>query len=191
MLGLFSCGEKPAPKLEDAKIERTVKPVVLLNLAGDDVQVPDFSKSNCQVIVFSRVDCPISNRYAMEVRRIVAEYAPKGIGFHMVYVDPDETPELINKHRQEYGYDFSALRDTKHRLVKLTKATVTPEVVVFCCDEGMVYRGRIDDQYVDFGKQRRQPNKRDLRDVLSSIVAGTIPAFSSTKAIGCYIEELE
>ena len=36
----------------------------------------------------------------------------------------------------------------------------------------LVYRGRIDDRYVDFGTARAAPTTRDLEQVLDAIVAG-------------------
>ncbi len=158
------------------------------NLAGQGVDVPTFSESDTAVFVFSRIDCPISNRYAVELNRIVREFSTKGIEFTLVYVDPDESAEAIRKHLAEYSHLARAYRDPEHNLVKLVGATVTPEVAVFCRNRGMVYRGRIDDQYVDFGKQRAQPNQRDLRETLTQILAKKIPKFRSTKAIGCYID---
>ena len=82
-----------------------------------------------------------------------------------------------------------AVIDHARRAVALSGATVTPEAAVWAEGSGLVYRGRIDDLYVDFGKQRVEPSQRDLREVLDAILSGEIPPFRSTKAIGCYIEE--
>src|SRR5215470_14739036 len=83
--------------------------------------------------------------------------------FELVYVDPAEPSEEIRQHLHDFGYHIAALRDNEHALVKMTGAKVTPEAAVFVpAPSGapgdlvgtgrMVYRGRIDDQYVDFGK---------------------------------------
>jgi len=53
-----------------------------------------------------------------------------------------------------------------------------------------VYRGRIDDWYVDFGEARPAPVERDLRDVLGAIVGGDRVRFRSTTAVGCPIPDL-
>ncbi len=72
---------------------------------------------------------------------------------------------------------------------------MTPEAVVYARDEGgayrMTYRGRVNNQYVDFGKWRREPTKRDLREILERLRSGKRSelAFTETKAIGCYIGE--
>jgi hypothetical protein len=50
-----------------------------------------------------------------------------------------------------------------------------------------MYRGRIDDLYVDFGQRRNAPTKRDLRMVLDAIAAGKAVQYSTAKAVGCFI----
>ena len=56
------------------------------------------------VLLFTRTDCPISNRYAPEIRRVYSRYHDRGVSFYLVYPDRDETPETIEKHRAEYSY---------------------------------------------------------------------------------------
>jgi hypothetical protein len=141
------------------------------------------------VYVFTRTDCPISNRYAPEVKRIYDRYAGPSMEFILVYPDRDLTPEAREKHRVEYGYPMGAIGDPKHELVRKTGARVTPEAAVFVGSH-LVYRGRIDDRYVDFGQSRATPSKHDLADVLAAIQAGQVPPFEETKAIGCAIDDL-
>ena len=54
----------------------------------------------------------------------------------------------------------------------------------------MVYRGRIDDRFVDFGKTRPEPTQRDLEAALRGVLDGTHKDLVTTKAIGCYIADL-
>jgi hypothetical protein len=116
------------------------------------------------------------------------------MAFWLVYPDPAETPEAIRRHQREFGLVFHALRDPQHELVRVTQATVTPEAAVFVAGPSgprMVYRGRIDDRYVDFGRARPSPTTRDLRAVLEALASGTTPAPRTTTAIGCFIPPLE
>lgn len=142
------------------------------------------------MFVFARSDCPISNRYAPEVRRLYEEYSPRGVAFWLVYPDPDETGESIRGHLESYGYPLEALRDARHRLVALTGAEVTPEAAVFLADGELVYRGRIDDRYVNFGMARPEPRRRDLEEVLEAVAAGRRPEPRTAPAVGCAIREL-
>jgi len=54
-----------------------------------------------------------------------------------------------------------------------------------------VYRGRIDDRYVDFGRARAAPTSRDLREVLQALARGGPVAPRTTAAVGCSIPQLE
>jgi hypothetical protein len=81
------------------------------------------------------------------------------------------------------------MRDVDLKLVKATGVTVTPEVALMKGTE-LLYRGRIDDRYVDFGKDRPQPTRRDLDVALDQAIAGKPIAVRETRAIGCYLAEL-
>ena len=141
------------------------------------------------VIIFVRPDCPISNRYAPELKQIHDRYGEQGIGFYLVYPGPGISPESIDQHRREYSYPMPGLRDPDFRYVRLAGAKVTPEVAVFV-GRRLVYRGRIDDRYVDFGRVRPNPTQHDLADLLAIVVAGKPVSFHETKAIGCSLEDL-
>ena len=138
------------------------------------------------VLLFVMTDCPISNRYAPEVRRLHDEFAG-AVRFWLVYVDAQRPAGELREHRDSFGYPFRGLRDVDGALAALAGATVTPEAAVFDAAQRMIYRGRIDDRYVAFGVARRAPRTRDLQDRLRRLVAGETLAFSKTRAVGCYI----
>jgi hypothetical protein len=139
------------------------------------------------VFVFTTTDCPISNRYAPEIQRLVTKFGT--VKFVMVYPVASDTPEWIDAHRKKFAYAMEFRRDEKHELVKKTGVTVTPEVAVMK-DGRMVYRGRIDDRYVDFGNDRPQPTVRDLERSLDAIIAGRPVPVSQTRAVGCILSDL-
>ncbi len=168
--------------------------VRVFDLAGRAVDPLASAHSQPTVFIFTRTDCPISNRYAPEIERIHEEFRTSRIAFWLVFVDPNESPEAIRSHVSEYGYGMGVLRDLGHALVRLTGVRVTPEVAVFvpsASEPKMVYRGRIDDKYVDFGKERPQPTTHDLERVLKAIVEGKSSKAETTHAVGCFISDLE
>ncbi len=147
------------------------------------------------VILFVAVECPISNRFAPAVNRIYGDFESNDFAMWTVYTDDLYTTDQIEKHRTDYQYKIPALIDFDRKLAKYCGASVTPEAVVFVRDESeqyrMVYRGRVNNQYVDFGKWRPEATKQDLREILESIRIGKSKdiAFQTTRAIGCYIGE--
>jgi hypothetical protein len=190
---LGCAGENGARSSQQPRAAKELAPprVVLLDLEGNAVDLWKDGSARATVVVFARTDCPVSNRFAPEIRRLHQRYEPRGVRFFLVYVDPDEQPEAIRRHLSEYGYTCRALRDPKHALVAQCNATVTPEAVVFDGRQAMTYRGRINDLYIDLGQARPQPTTRDLADAIESTLAGKPVATARTKAVGCIISDLE
>jgi len=143
------------------------------------------------VFVFTSTDCPISNRYAPEIRRIAEDFGPKGVVFRLVYPGRSEDAKAIRDHMTAYAYTgiFEAVRDPKLALAKFAGATITPEAAVVVGGR-VVYRGRIDDRFVDLGRERPAPTERDLFDALTAIVAGKPAPHATTQAVGCFISDL-
>jgi AhpC/TSA family len=153
----------------------------------DPFQAP--SGTRAVVLTFVSVDCPISNRYAPELRRLYDRFASQGVLFRLIYPNPAESPDAIRRHLEEYGYRGQALRDPRHALVKIANVTVTPEAAVYAMSGTLVYRGRIDDRYVNPGLQRPQPTRRDLKDALSAVLAGKPVLQARAPAVGCFISD--
>jgi hypothetical protein len=140
-------------------------------------------------LFFIRTDCPVSNRYAPVMEHLYEAFHDKGIDFRLVYVERDLTPAQMEAHRREYGYTIPALADPDRRYVQLAHARMTPEAAVFVQGK-LIYRGRIDDRYLDYGKTRPEPSRHDLEDVLTEIVAGKTLRPRETKGFGCAISDL-
>ena len=155
----------------------------------DALQAP--AGTNAIVFLFTSTDCPISNRYAPEVRRIAETFASKGVVFRLVYPYPGDDAAAIREHMTAFSYAgvVEAVRDPQHALVKFVGATITPEVAI-AAGGRIVYRGRIDDRYVDLGRERPAPTRRDLFDALTAIVAGKPAPHATTQAVGCFISDL-
>jgi len=169
-----------------ARGQENIRPSSFVDIAGiKHTLVP--SKDKATVLFFMVQDCPIANYYSWEINAIVKDNAGKGIRFFVVHVDPELTPEAARDHAKEYGLKCPILMDAKHELVKATGATITPEAAVLTPDGKVAYLGRIDDRYVDLGKRRIEPNRRDVREALSAILAGQPIKEPRTQAIGCPI----
>src|SRR4051812_24760454 len=83
------------------------------------------------VLVFSATDCPVSNGYAPEIRRICSAYAAKGIGCVLIYEDVGATTAAIRAHMADYGYtSLPAAFDADGAVAAAVGATMTPEVAL-------------------------------------------------------------
>ncbi len=158
-----------------------------LTLDGEVVDPVSASRGAWSVFIFAAADCPISNRYAPEISRIGERYSARGIRFHIVYPGAHVTTHAAREHGTEYGLDLPALIDPELELAERLGMSVTPEVAVLSPEGAVVYRGRIDDRYVAFGRVRPAPRRRDLVEVLDGILAGETPEPRTTAAVGCFI----
>src|SRR4051794_19306674 len=113
--------------------------------------------SSAIVFLFASVDCPVSNRYAPEIRRLHATFAPKNVAFWLVYPNPADTPDAVREHLKAFEYPVHALLDPRHDLVKVSAVSITPEAAVFTPDRALAYHGRIDDKFVSLGVERPAP----------------------------------
>jgi hypothetical protein len=146
-------------------------------------------KGHVEALFFVTNDCPVSNYYAHEIRRICEDYAQRGVGCSLVYTDPALTDDQAKKHALEYGHGaYPKIVDRNHTLVKATKAAVNPTAVLIGPDGSIGYRGRIDNSYAAIGVQRRVVTEHDVRDALDALIAGHAVARPEEPPIGCYIQ---
>lgn len=161
----------------------------LTGVDGKSYAVPN-SESKLTVALFIAVDCPIANRFAPEVSRIHATYAKKGVSFLRVYVDPSIPKADIVAHGKDFKLDFPAVIDAKHAWVKAIDVAITPEAVVIDSRGRVLYRGRIDDRFVEHGRAKDKPDRQDLRIALNEALAGKPVSQPNIPSIGCFIPNL-
>ena len=161
-----------------------------LDLSGRPVNPLAADSGKVTVLVFLRRDCPVSARYAPAIQQISKRY-PESADFWLVYPDRSDTAPAIRKSVAEYGYKMPVLRDPEHVLVKLAHVQITPEVAVFDRKHQLVYDGRIDDWYVEFGRSRPAPTTHELEDAIRAAGAGQPVARNEIRGVGCYISDVE
>ena len=160
------------------------------DLSGKVVNPFDLAAGKPLVLIFVRTDCPVSNRYAPTIQALSQKYAVKLL-FILIYPDKSETPQSIEKHLHEYGYKMAGLRDPQHELVKLSNVEITPEAAVFNGKGELIYHGRIDNWYKEFGHARPAPTTHELEEAIQSALHSGRPAPASVSGIGCYISDLQ
>lgn len=177
--------DSSAPVLAGAAIGSQVElpPVTLLD--GKQLTLPE-PGAKLQVVLFVTVDCPISNRYTSEYKRLISTFGRQKVSFAFAYVDLSASREEILKHRREFGLPGSAFVDSQHAVTRLLGATVTPEAVVLDAKGILRYRGRVNDRYLDHGKPRAEV-RDDLRLALEALLNNKEPDLTDTGAVGCPI----
>lgn len=156
----------------------------------DDVPLDVFrGDATATVLVFTRSDCPIANRYAPELSRLYDTYSGRGVAFWLVYPDGRESRRSIEMHLESFAIPFTPVRDPHHVLVARIGATISPEAAVFDESEGFIYRGRIDDRFPAYGITR-EPVERDLGRAIDRALGTADQGLVTTAAVGCYLVDV-
>ncbi len=178
--GSHAWGQTPAENLRQAEFADV--------LSGEKFRLADPAESLAVVLIFLGHECPISNSYAKEIGRLCEEFAPQKVTFCVVYAEADLSSDDARQHAQEYGFPCPALLDPSFTLAREVGATIKPEVALLSPKLELLYRGRIDNRYLDFGKRREQVTSHDLREALQAVLAQKPIANRRTTAIGCDID---
>jgi thiol-disulfide isomerase/thioredoxin len=151
----------------------------------------ELARDKATVFVFVATDCPNSNTYAPVLARLYREFSPRGIAFFNVFSDPAESAATVGKHDADFKTPFPALLDPHQTLARETGARSTPEVVILGAQGQQLYRGRVDDRFIEPGKTRYQPTENDLQEALDAIVQGKPVPHPVTRTIGCAIPGID
>jgi hypothetical protein len=158
----------------------------LPDLLGNSVRVLPSKAKKGVVAFFVLANCPNANAYAPEMNRIARRYGPMGWKFYLVFTDSLYNLAELQTNAKQFGYTFPVLHG-QGELLRLAKATKSPEAAVFSRSGHLLYDGRIDDRFYALGKQRSAPTQRDLRAALDAVDAGKPVPHSRTDVVGCFI----
>lgn len=163
-----------------------VPPFTLNDYRGATVKSEDFSQGKCAVVAFLGTECPLAKLYGPRLQVLATEFESQGVKFLAINSNQQDSISDISAYVKEHGIQYPILKDPGHKVADLFQATRTPEVFVISPIGEILYRGRIDDQYI-VGVQRDKPQREDLRQALSDILAGRTVAVAQTEPIGCLI----
>ena len=161
-------------------------PAELPQAAPDAAGASHALRGALTVFVFMSVECPISNRSIPNLNELAQKYAGK-VRFFGVNPEADVTAAQVAQHDKDFALGFVTLLDPKQSLAKALGAETTPTAVLVDANGAVLYRGRIDDQVVDFGKSRPKAKREDLREALDEALAGKAVSVPRTPSVGCAI----
>lgn len=163
----------------------TVKDFSLADVRGRPHTTSAWKDKKAVVLLFLGTECPVSNGYSPEYRRLAEVYARKGTLFYGVHPDPDVSADIAAKHAADFRLAFPILLDPTQAVAKQAGVKVVPEAVLLSAKGQILYRGRIDDLYTVDGRRREEPKSRDLEEALKAVLAGKSPLVAETRAFGC------
>jgi peroxiredoxin len=136
-------------------------------------------------VIFTSVQCPVSNAYNERMQALYKDYSGRGVHFVFVNANASESPSAVGQHAREHGFTFPVFKDENNQLADRLNAQVTPETYVFDKQGVLVYHGPIDD-----AQHPARISRRPLHDALDAVLAGKPVSVSESKAFGCSIKRV-
>jgi mono/diheme cytochrome c family protein len=170
--------------------DRSVAGFEAIDLAGRVHRLGGRSGTAPFALVFLGVDCPISRKAIPKLNELVKEKAPPNapvVELFGVLSDPALKRAKAVTFQKEWAVAPPLLLDTSGELAATLQPTHVPEAFVFA-NGALVYRGAIDDAFVEVGQERAQVKSRWLADALDAVASGAAPAVKSTTPVGCIFE---
>ncbi|MFZ5496175.1 MAG: redoxin domain-containing protein [Verrucomicrobiota bacterium] len=158
----------------------------------------DFAAAKLLMVVFTCNHCPTAQAYEGRLKRLTADYAPKGVA--VVAINPnhaaavrldeqgygdlgDSFEEMVIRHR-DHQWNFPYLDDGEtQELAMKFGAVATPHVFIFDQERKLRFQGRIDNS-----EREDLATAHDTRDALDALLAGGEPAVKTTRVFGCSVK---
>ncbi len=178
-----------------ASASRATAAIYGQDASGHPVAQLGTPKTRAIVLVFLASDCPISNRYLPELKRLDTEFAQQNVAFWMIYPNYGETAAAVREHLAGYGVSMRVLLKPSPDLMALAPATTTPESAVLskAVDKNgkqtlsTAYLGRIDNRYVEIGRERPAATEHDLEEAIRAVLSQQTVKRADGPPVGCGI----
>lgn len=178
LIWLATCQSTPQP----------LPPLALVDLDQTIRNLGTPVKGPARVLVFVTTECPIANGNIPTLNGLHDRFVPKGVELYAVVSDPFTTRKDAAQHYQDYKVRYPVLFDASGQLRDALRPTHVPEAFVFDGNGKLVYRGAIDNAWVEVGKRRLVVTQHYLSDTLERLVATQAPELSRTQPVGCPVE---
>jgi thiol-disulfide isomerase/thioredoxin len=158
----------------------------------------NFADAKALMIVFTCNHCPTAQAYEGRLKKITAEYAPKGVAVvainpnHAAAVRLDEQgygdlgdtfEEMVIRHR-DHQWNFPYLDDGETQALTMKfGAIATPHVYIFDQNRRLAFQGRIDNS-----EREDLAKVQDTRAALDAVLAGREPEVKTTRVFGCSVK---
>ena len=169
----------------DAQDTHIVEPFTLAGLnPGSKIVFPETQPKKLTVFCFLGTECPLAKLYAGRLQKLAAEF--KSVRFIGINSNVQDSLADIQRYADATGIKFEMAKDDRNVIADKLAVTRTPEVIVCDDQRNIIYRGRVDDQYLP-GVSRNAATREDLRIAITQALAGRKINVSRTAPEGCLL----
>ena len=161
----------------------------LQGVDGRTHSLEQFTGKPVLVVVFSCNHCPYVQAYEDRMIDIQRDY--QALGVQLIAINsnddvnyPEDGFNAMVERANAKAFNFPYLRDASQDVAKAYGATHTPQLFVFDQGRKLRYTGKIDDNWQNPEKVKKQY----LREAMDALLQGAAPAEAETHAIGCTIK---
>ena len=169
----------------DAKDPGVIEPFTLAGLKANlKVVFPETQPKQLTVLCFLGTECPLAKLYAGRLQKLADEF--KSVRFLGINSNVQDSLDDINQYVEATGIRFEMAKDASNVIADKLAVTRTPEVILCDNQRSILYRGRVDDQYLP-GVSRNAATREDLRIAITQALAGEKVEISHTTPEGCLL----
>ena len=169
---------------------------------GKMYSLKSFASSRLLVIVFTCNHCPTAQAYEERIKKLAADFKPKGVAVVAVspndplsvrldelgYSDLGDSFEEMKIRAKEHAFNFPYLYDGKtQEMSRKYGPAATPHVFIFDKNRMLQFVGRMDDSE----KPGNTPAHTDTQDAIEALLAGKPVTVPTTKTFGCSVKWAE
>ena len=164
-----------------------IKKIILLFLFAVSTIFCFSQEKKINVYAFVSEECPISIFMASSLKAVAERYADK-VNFYLVFPFLTSTNKTATAFKTKNQLTrFITKVDKDQQITRKLSATVTPEVIITGANETILYKGRINDAYLQPGQRKHIYANNDLAAALENITNGREMPKPWKRAVGCYI----
>ena len=141
------------------------------------------------LVAFTCNHCPYAQAIWSRLIQLAADIQKLGVNtvavnpnIHPNY--PEDAPGKMKEKIKEWGIRFPYLIDETQNVAREFQAQCTPDLYLFDSNRKLVYHGRLDDNW----KEENKVKKQELKEAINHLVTGKPVASKQYPSMGCSIK---
>lgn len=146
--------------------------------------------ASAYLVMFICNHCPFVKHIREELARLGDDYLSKNVAVYAINSNdvanyPSDSPAMMLREIETYGYNFPYLVDADQSIAKAYRAACTPDFYLFDAEKHLVYRGQLDDSRPSNDKP---VDGHDLREALDAVLDNGSVSAHQKPSVGCNIK---